>query len=266
LNDSSDLNVGVTTQAEGLGPQEPQVLPYALAVKEGSLDETTVENLDLAAKEDAGSVRADVEVATTENPEVRELEPKLQIFDETTIAFPDQRPAVEAAVVEDEDFEAEKIFDVTTIAFPIGDDLKTSPAASADLDNSEPKKDENGLLIETTTGGGPSNRVEAVHEAVRKSGRHPAKQSAEDDSAKVRSGDDASADIKTAAFVNDQPAAREDTLQEQVTVGGCARNYIPMYTCNPNFLCGTKMSTKLSKARDRSLYNLCNLAVVHNLH
>ena len=80
-----------------------------------------------------------------------------QIFDQTTIAFPDFKPMVEASVVEDEDeidhglsIEAEKIFDDTTIAFPISE----PSTASAVTTTTDPKKDENGLLIETTTGGG----------------------------------------------------------------------------------------------------------------
>jgi hypothetical protein len=47
---------------------------------------------------------------------------------------------------------ADKIFDETTIAYPLEEDKPKE---------NEPIKDENGLLIETTTGGGPLNNVEA---------------------------------------------------------------------------------------------------------
>jgi len=70
--------------------------------------------------------------------------------------------------------EGNKIFDETTIAFPIDLPIEESvSSASASVTTSEPKKDENGLLIETTTGGGPSNRVKLVHETVQNSGRLP---------------------------------------------------------------------------------------------
>ena len=120
------------------------------------------------------------------------------IFEDTTIAFPEERPLIEASVVEEEEpFKVEsvkdeaakieavkpqeetvnkgdKIFDETTIAFPIEEDKNIwAPSPNPD----DPKTDENGFLIETTTGSGSLNRVAAVHEAVRKSGRHPVKQS-----------------------------------------------------------------------------------------
>ena len=120
------------------------------------------------------------------------------IFEDTTIAFPEERPLIEASVVEEEEpFKVEsvkdeaakieavkpqeetvnkgdKIFDETTIAFPVEEDKNIwAPSPNPD----DPKTDENGFLIETTTGSGSLNRVAAVHEVVRKSGRHPVKQS-----------------------------------------------------------------------------------------
>jgi len=94
------------------------------------------------------------------------------VFDETTIAFPDGDKIALEVVAEKDDLNVPEVqnpeFDETTIAFPI------EPVS---LDPQIPLKDEQGLLIDTTTGYSIYlNKVSAVEEAVRKSGRHPVKQ------------------------------------------------------------------------------------------
>ena len=175
---------------------------------ESQNDETTVVPLLYQLKEEQSSVGASSTTVPATTTTAIILESKIappeadfkssHIFEDTTIAFPEERPLIEASVVEEEEpFKVEtvndeaakieavkpqeetvnkgdKIFDETTIAFPVEEDKNIwAPSPNPD----DPKTDENGFLIETTTGSGSLNRVAAVHEVVRKSGRHPVKQS-----------------------------------------------------------------------------------------
>lgn len=142
-----------------VAPRQPEI--YSL-----NNEETTMESLDEITT-------APAELITYKIPN---LNLNNIVFEETTIAFPDSGPdsgnpvpIIEAVVAEDENPSVGITeFDETTIAFPIETETGSSTAAGL--------TDEHGLLIDTTTGYSINlNKVSLVHEAVRKSGLHPAK-------------------------------------------------------------------------------------------